>query len=191
MQACSPPSFDKFKEVKLVLQDCNRLESVLLKILEGSPNLECLILDREVDSCDYTAQCSENPLETLQAVPFCLISNLRTISIMRFRGLPEEVEVGKYLLKNSQVLKTMTISTLRTTFGDLEKVHENLPPKHTHPNREGGAATRNNPNQNANYYNDQNFCREASCQISVALDLVISSEPGEKLAEMGDEIECF
>lgn len=82
--------------------------------------------DHQVDSCDCTAQCSENPLETLQAVPFCLISNLRTISIMRFRGLPEEVEVVKYLLKNSQVLKTMTISTLRTTCGDLEKVHENL-----------------------------------------------------------------
>ena len=48
MQSCSLPFFDKLKEVKLVLQDCNRLESVLLKILEGSPNLECLILDREV-----------------------------------------------------------------------------------------------------------------------------------------------
>ncbi|KAL6205951.1 hypothetical protein ACLB2K_023203 [Fragaria x ananassa] len=126
LEASSLPSFKKLKEAKLVLQDCNRLESLLLKILEGSPNLECLILDREVDSCDCTSQCSEIPLETLQPVPFCLISNLKTVSIMRFRGLPEEVEVVKYLLKNSQVLKTMTISTLRTTCGDVEKVHENL-----------------------------------------------------------------
>lgn len=41
--------------------------------------------------------------------PVCLLSHLKTISIMGFKGRQDEKEVAKYLLKNGEVLKKMTI----------------------------------------------------------------------------------
>ncbi|XP_062014487.1 FBD-associated F-box protein At5g22730-like [Rosa rugosa] len=126
LEASCLPSFNKLKELKLVFQNCHRLESLLLDILDRSPNLECLVLDREVESyASTTEQCSENPLETLEAVPLCLPSKLKTISIIRFKGHREEMEVVKYFLKNSLALKTMTIFVVRNC-GDAKQVQKNL-----------------------------------------------------------------
>ncbi|XP_050368910.1 probable FBD-associated F-box protein At1g32375 [Argentina anserina] len=127
LEISSLPSFNKLKELKLVFQDCHRLETLLLEILERSPNLESLVLDREVESCQCTAQdFSENPSGTLQAVPLCLMSNLKTVSIMRFIGRQEEMEIVKYLLKTSQVLKKMTVSMLRTNCEDAKNLQRDL-----------------------------------------------------------------
>lgn len=43
-------------------------------------------------------------------VPVCL-SNLRTISIKGFKGVRGDMELTEYLLKNGEVLNTMTIYT--------------------------------------------------------------------------------
>ncbi|KAM5586485.1 FBD-associated F-box protein [Rosa sericea] len=127
LEASCLPYFNKLKELKLVFQNCHQLESLLLDILDRSLNLECLVLDREVESCACTTQqCSENPLETLEAVPLCLTSKLKIISIIRFTGHPEEMEVMKYLLKNSLALKTTTIFAVTNNCGDAKQVQRNL-----------------------------------------------------------------
>lgn len=44
-------------------------------------------------------------------MPICLSSPLKTISLKGFQGLPVEMEMIQYLLKNGHVLNKVVIST--------------------------------------------------------------------------------
>lgn len=44
-------------------------------------------------------------------MPACLISHLKTITIIGYRGYPHEMKVAKYLIENGKVLNKMTVHT--------------------------------------------------------------------------------
>lgn len=54
-------------------------------------------------------------------MPTCFLSHLKTIKIRGFKGKHDEMEVARYVLKNSDVLNEMTIYT-----GDLRCTKEEL-----------------------------------------------------------------
>lgn len=58
--------------------------------------------------CRESSEPQWNPPEL---VPLCLLSHLNTISMRGFNGKLDEMEAAKYLLKNGEVLKKMTIYT--------------------------------------------------------------------------------
>jgi hypothetical protein len=45
-----------------------------------------------------------------ESVPQCLLSNLKTCTIRYYEGLPSQLMLAKYILKNANVLQTMKIS---------------------------------------------------------------------------------
>lgn len=92
--------------LKLVLLDCNYWE-LLAEFLHKAPKLEDIVLeDGTKDDTEYS-ELQWNPPE---AVPTCLSSHLKTISIHGFKGRRAEMEVAKYLLKNGYLLKKLTIA---------------------------------------------------------------------------------
>ncbi|XP_062014483.1 F-box/FBD/LRR-repeat protein At1g78750-like [Rosa rugosa] len=135
-QACSPPAFDNLRKLKLILHHCCDGWELLIKLLERSHNLECLVLEHEghrqprnlteqekkgiriklpedFKLVEFPAEVQWSPPES---VPKCLLSSLKSICIMGFKGKGmyghlDEMEVIKYLLTNGRVLEKMTIYT--------------------------------------------------------------------------------
>ncbi|TQD85543.1 hypothetical protein C1H46_028909 [Malus baccata] len=62
------------------------------------------------NNCGRSGEFSEPRLEST-SLPICLLSCLNTITIWGFEGKLGEMEAAKYLLKNTEVLKKMTIYT--------------------------------------------------------------------------------
>ncbi|KAM5586463.1 F-box/FBD/LRR-repeat protein [Rosa sericea] len=135
-QACSLPAFDNLRKLKLILHHCCDGWELLIKLLERSHNLERLVLEHEghrqprnlteqekkgiriklpedFKLVEFPAEVQWSPPES---VPRCLLSSLKSICIMGFKGKGmyghlDEVEVIKYLLTNGRVLEKMTIYT--------------------------------------------------------------------------------
>lgn len=119
------PTFDNLCKLTLVHNSHYQWWKVLMKLLERSPNLECLIIEdrfyqgqrvefnlteeEEIELAKEVLKWSEP-----ESVPNCLLSHLNTICIKGFKGnyvgYPEEIELTKYLLKNGRVLEKMTIN---------------------------------------------------------------------------------
>ncbi|XP_062011802.1 F-box protein At4g22280-like [Rosa rugosa] len=144
--ACSMPVFDNLSKLTLLRDD--HWWKILMKFLERSPNLESFVINHE--SCpptrclaeqeevviDLTDHVNPDYLEVLywsppECVPKCLLSSLKTISIKgfkgkRFFGYLDEMELIKYLLKNSLVLEKMTIYTPGLCWGTQEEFYNEI-----------------------------------------------------------------
>lgn len=81
---------------------------LLGNFLGSLPNLEVLI----AKECEFLS--SSLPWHPPQSVPTCLVSHLKEIEIIGFRGLDFEVEAIAYLLENAKVLKMMEINSRST-----------------------------------------------------------------------------
>ncbi|CAL5393856.1 unnamed protein product [Camellia sinensis] len=82
------------------------LNGALMVLLEKSPKLEFLDFDMGFEP---NASFDEVDL-TLERVPSCFTSCLKTISITGFKGVPAEFHMLRFLLKNATVLEEMLIS---------------------------------------------------------------------------------
>ncbi|PRQ30800.1 putative F-box domain, FBD domain, leucine-rich repeat domain, L domain-containing protein [Rosa chinensis] len=115
-EACSVPAFDNLIKLRLVHFGGSHWWKTLMKLLERSPNLECLVIDHqihptrrqvEVEVIELDPEKEEEVIEHTgyevslievtkytkvlnwippNSVPNCLLSHLKTISIRGFRG---------------------------------------------------------------------------------------------------------
>ncbi|KAI3850673.1 hypothetical protein MKW98_030733, partial [Papaver atlanticum] len=76
--------------------------NTMLNFLQFTPNLESLVI--------VQAKINEDAF-TSNLVPRCLLRNLKTIKVQMFEGLPEELQLVKYFLKNARVLQVLIIES--------------------------------------------------------------------------------
>ncbi|CAK9146825.1 unnamed protein product [Ilex paraguariensis] len=76
-------------------------------ILRNCPSLESAIFDSI--TC---AAHPENDDQILNSLPSCFLSRLKSITIVMFEGIDEELSVLRILLKNTPVLERMAINCL-------------------------------------------------------------------------------
>ncbi|CAK9153550.1 unnamed protein product [Ilex paraguariensis] len=101
-------SFDYLSKLPEVLQSLPKLESLDVCVWAGK-NLEAA----GIDLSDQDTRLSEAlKLMESHVVPSCLLSHLRVIEVGAFVGKNDELQLVKYLLKNSKVLSKMTIGFL-------------------------------------------------------------------------------
>ncbi|XVE80337.1 hypothetical protein DITRI_Ditri14bG0131800 [Diplodiscus trichospermus] len=81
-------------------------------LLQHSPNLTCLVLERHKASEDFLEQISSVywgfPFGYGEDIYKCLVCSLETVQIKEFNGI-QEMEVVKYFLKNALVLKKLVL----------------------------------------------------------------------------------
>ncbi|KAJ4706769.1 F-box protein [Melia azedarach] len=98
-----------------------RCWGLLSVIFSGAPNLESLLLGRDIGfDCKWTKP---------HFVPDCLLSRVKTIKIRGFEGEKDQFKLIKYLLKNGQVLDTLIIilqSTLPQKMGLKDMLYQLL-----------------------------------------------------------------
>ncbi|CAL5390994.1 unnamed protein product [Camellia sinensis] len=97
------PTFDNMSCLELNEEFPGRLNGPLMVLLEKSPKLEFLDFDMGFEP---NASFDEVDL-TLERVPSCFTSCLKTISITCFKGTPAEFHMLRFLLKNATVLVEM------------------------------------------------------------------------------------
>lgn len=103
------PTFGNLCQLKLIAYYSNYWD--VPEFLERLPNLEYFVLEYKMI---IIGGVPEYECIQTESVPMCLTSHLKTISIRGMEGLPHDLELLKYLLKNGEVLEKMTIYT-----GDL------------------------------------------------------------------------
>lgn len=119
--ACSLPSFNNLKQLKVALFHCSYW-GYAMELLKRSPNLEDIVLDINRSTWSKQSYVQRywpvepqpicfSPFNPPECVPTCVSLHLRTISINNFMGYDDEFEVVKYLLKYGEVLKKMIITT--------------------------------------------------------------------------------
>uniref|UniRef100_A0A5B7CCT0 Putative F-box/RNI/FBD-like domains-containing protein n=1 Tax=Davidia involucrata TaxID=16924 RepID=A0A5B7CCT0_DAVIN len=114
------PTFHNLKRLEVDVGCCDW--HVLPKLLEGSDDLEVLVFSKG-DMEDYPHEsCWTQP----QSVPKCLSLHLTTFVISGFEGCKDELKLVKYILKNAQVLKTMTINTRSPDLGAKFKLLQKI-----------------------------------------------------------------
>ncbi|CAA0808508.1 F-box/FBD/LRR-repeat protein [Striga hermonthica] len=97
--ACSTVKFDNLTKLELEL---NFNWSLLVKFLEVADNLQVLTC-RQIGF--VTGYLCPEP----EQVPKCLLSSLRTIEITRMEYKENELDMIRYLLRNSRVLERMVL----------------------------------------------------------------------------------
>ncbi|KAM1758867.1 hypothetical protein TB2_007764 [Malus domestica] len=103
------PAFNNVRQLELTLYDGDYCE-LLIELLKRSPKMEYLALGDQYFSCrELFSEHSQDRWNPPELVPDCLLSHLKTISLRGFQGSQDEMEVAKYLLKNGEVLKKLTI----------------------------------------------------------------------------------
>ncbi|RHN53762.1 putative FBD domain, leucine-rich repeat domain, L domain-containing protein [Medicago truncatula] len=90
----------------------------LVELLQHCPKLQDLTLQKL-----YERQRDEHDWGEPQTVPKCLSSQLRTCSLIGYKGSNCELLFAEYILKNAKVLQTMKISTSSSV---LHKKHHML-----------------------------------------------------------------
>ncbi|XP_058770621.1 F-box/FBD/LRR-repeat protein At3g52680-like [Vicia villosa] len=94
------PTFHNLTQIELFFKyDCKRNWKWMLQMLQHCPKLQHLIIEN-------------NWLEP-DVVPECLSSQLRTCLIRNCRGRTCELQFAEYVMRNSKVLRTMTINKLK------------------------------------------------------------------------------
>ncbi|KAH7575324.1 hypothetical protein JRO89_XS02G0083000 [Xanthoceras sorbifolium] len=101
---------------------------LLPHFLSNSPNLQVLILEKEVIEwyCDEVDDEAERNFVWFQcgSVPLCLRFHLKEIHIKRMRWIDDELQVIKYLLRNSQVLEKFSVDF--TEFGPNRNIQRQI-----------------------------------------------------------------
>ncbi|KAL6199981.1 hypothetical protein ACLB2K_029763 [Fragaria x ananassa] len=100
-------AFNNLKKLDMLLHKCKYWE-LLAELLYRAPNLEDMVLEDETECGNEYSDLPWNPPE---AVPICLSSHLKTITIKGFKGSRVEMGVAKYLLNSGQVLNKLTLYT--------------------------------------------------------------------------------
>ncbi|KAK9940178.1 hypothetical protein M0R45_016850 [Rubus argutus] len=114
------PAFRNVNQLRLDFWDRSCWESLAV-FLNSAPNLEHLVLEDRTEGHKEFSALHWNPPKY---VPICLSSHLKTISFKGFKGLPVEMEMVKYLLKNGHLLNKMTIFTgLRLSYAKQEELY--------------------------------------------------------------------
>lgn len=91
----------------LTLLSLNYNWKLLVHVLSHCPKLQKLDLSEATEDC-IIPDVLENWVDP-KFVPHCISLNLRTCTLLRFKGLQGELLMAKYILKNARVLQTMTI----------------------------------------------------------------------------------
>lgn len=86
------------------------LRDTSFQILRCTHFIRCFN-NHQADNCGRSGEFSEPRWNPPESVPICLLSRLNTITIWGFEGKPGEMEAANYLLKNTEILKKMTIYT--------------------------------------------------------------------------------
>ncbi|XP_019097400.1 PREDICTED: FBD-associated F-box protein At5g22730-like [Camelina sativa] len=76
---------------------------ILPTVLESCPHLKSLVLVLEFDPSREDVQIS------FSSVPRCLVSSLEFVEIKYFNGGPAKMEVARYFVENSRVLKKLVL----------------------------------------------------------------------------------
>ncbi|CAN6851004.1 unnamed protein product [Brassica oleracea var. botrytis] len=84
----------------------NCASSLLVRLLEGSPNLRGLDLFEMDHKCGYIAWWNQP-----NTVRKCITSSLQTFSWSGYYGIPQDKDIVVYILTNACQLKTVTISS--------------------------------------------------------------------------------
>ncbi|KEH22170.1 cyclin-like F-box protein [Medicago truncatula] len=90
----------------------------LLEMLKNCPKLQNLTLHKL-----YGHGIDEDDWKEPEIIPNCLSSQLRTCSLIYYKGMKCELQFAEYVLKNANLLRTMTISA---SPGDLTLKHQML-----------------------------------------------------------------
>ncbi|RHN45189.1 putative F-box domain, FBD domain, leucine-rich repeat domain, L domain-containing protein [Medicago truncatula] len=90
----------------------------LLEMLKNCPKLQNLTLHKL-----YGHGIDEDDWKEPEIIPNCLSSQLRTCSLIDYKGMKCELQFAEYVLKNANLLRTMTISA---SPGDLTLKHQML-----------------------------------------------------------------
>ncbi|KAM5586295.1 FBD-associated F-box protein [Rosa sericea] len=102
---CNLPKLNNLKHLELQLENCCSWQ-ILTRLLTISPNLEYLVLEINIQCCEYPNEDGWSPPKL---VPICLVSCLKNLFIRGFKGKPDDIEVTKYLMKHGEVLNNVTI----------------------------------------------------------------------------------
>ncbi|KAL0875802.1 hypothetical protein Bca101_025507 [Brassica carinata] len=97
------PQFCNVSTLKVTFSVSN-LDMMMPTLLESFPNLKSLVLKLDYDSLRKRAADVR-----LSSVPPCLLSSLDFVKIKCFNGGPVNMEVARYFLENSQVLKKLVL----------------------------------------------------------------------------------
>ncbi|CAL9231197.1 unnamed protein product [Arabidopsis halleri] len=83
---------------------------ILPTLLQSCPNLNSLVLEFDPSEEDVQIKFS--------SVPRCLVSSLESVEIKYFHGRPAKMEVARYFLENSGVLKKLVLHLSCSTHED-------------------------------------------------------------------------
>uniref|UniRef100_A0A2N9GE24 F-box domain-containing protein n=1 Tax=Fagus sylvatica TaxID=28930 RepID=A0A2N9GE24_FAGSY len=105
------PMFHNLTFLNFCVHSC--MWHVLPLFLERVPNLEVLILDKEMRNCPYSHEECSITLEWIyyEDVPKCVSLHLTAFHFKGFKGFIDELKVVEQILKWARVLKKMTISS--------------------------------------------------------------------------------
>ncbi|KAG2280157.1 hypothetical protein Bca52824_051377 [Brassica carinata] len=96
------PQFCNVSTLKVKFSVLN-LDMMMSTLLESFPNLNSLVLKLDDPSNEKAANVR------LSSVPPCLLSSLEFVKIKRFNGGPVDMEIARYFLEKSQVLKKLVL----------------------------------------------------------------------------------
>ncbi|KAL6283329.1 hypothetical protein ACE6H2_014258 [Prunus campanulata] len=105
LRAGDLPLFPNLNQLKVVVDRCKYWD-LLAVLLENAPNLEDLDLKDGTMRDEKHSKLQWNPPK---AVPNCLSSHLKTITLCPFRGQKIDMELAEYLLNNGRRLEKMTL----------------------------------------------------------------------------------
>ncbi|XP_030928363.1 putative FBD-associated F-box protein At3g50710 [Quercus lobata] len=111
-----PSSFQNLVELKFKVNGCSW--NVLQDLLQKAPNLETLVITNGYDSVESNLYWKEPQYDPAN------LSSLTSFYYRGFKGLNDEVELVKYVLKEARVLKTATfqVSSGESKESVLEKL---------------------------------------------------------------------
>ncbi|KAH0937288.1 hypothetical protein HID58_004749 [Brassica napus] len=101
------PQFCNVSTLKVAFYVSN-LDMMLPTLLESFPNLKSLVLKLDYYDPSREEEAADVRLSSV-VVPQCLLSSLESVKIKRFNRGPVYMEVARYFLENSQVLKKLVL----------------------------------------------------------------------------------
>ncbi|CAF1889737.1 hypothetical protein Bca4012_048394 [Brassica carinata] len=100
------PQFCNVSTLKVAFYVSN-LDMMLPTLLESFPNLKSLVV--KLDDYDPSRDEEADDVRLSSVVPQCLMSSLESVKIKRFNRGPVNMEVARYFLENSLVLKKLVL----------------------------------------------------------------------------------
>ncbi|GAU13050.1 hypothetical protein TSUD_173500 [Trifolium subterraneum] len=112
-------TFHNLTNMELIIESWPTKWMWLVELLEHCPKLQNLTLHKL-----YESEIDELVWKEPQIVPECISSQLRTCSLIDYKGTECELQFAKYILKNAKLMHTMTISASPVV--DINTKHQML-----------------------------------------------------------------